>query len=289
MPKIPVITIPKGYKAQARDTSLEVDIWQFQRWQNMSLLQKANLIVGATRGCRQLTLMGIKNQYSEKTLAEQRHLYAQRILGEKVSNLIKNIDIKKEIMIGNPIELALLMAKIFDNLEIPYFVGGSVASSLWGESRATLDIDLVADLTMAKMNDFIVCVEDIFYISENAVREAIIYQSSFNLIHFETNEKIDIFVLGKKPLLQEEMQRKKLQQVTEENEFLYLASPEDIILQKLIWYRDGNRISDRQWRDILGVLKTQSSNLDFDYLKYWSKLENLSDLLNQALLEAGLQ
>jgi hypothetical protein len=289
MPKIPLINIPKGYRSQARDTSVEVDFLQFQLWQKKSLIEKAKLIVGVTQACRQLTLMGIKNQYPDKNLAEQRYLYAQRILGEETSKLLKNIDIKIEIMIGNPIKLALSMAKIFDNLEIPYFVGGSVASSLWGESRATLDIDLVADLTITKMNDFIVSVEDVFYVSENAVKEAIINQSSFNLIHFETNEKIDIFVLGNKPLLQQEMQRKKLEKVTEENDFLYLATPEDIILQKLIWYRDGNLISDRQWRDVLGVLKTQSSNLDLDYLKYWSKLENISHLLNQALLESGLQ
>jgi uncharacterized protein YbcI len=192
-----MINIPKGYKPQSEDTSLKIDIFQFQLWRKKNLIDKAELIIGVTQGCRQMTLMGIKNQHSDKTLAQQRHLYTQRILGQKISNQIKHI-------------------------------------------------------------------------------------------HLETNEKIDIFILGDKPLLQQEMQRKTLEKVTLNNDFLYLATPEDIILQKLIWYRQENRISDRQWRDVLGVLKTQTTKLDFTYLKYWSEKEKISDLLNQALLESGL-
>ena len=192
-------------------------------------------------------------------------------------------------MIGNPIELALLIAEILEGLQIPYFVGGSVASSLWGESRATLDVDLVGDLKITQVDSFISQVESVFYVSEKAIREAIESESFFNLIHFDTNEKIDIFILNKNPLVQAEMERRSLQQVEENGRSLYLATAEDIIIQKLIWYRAGNYLSDRQWRDILGVLKTQSVQLDFNYLNYWCEVENLSDLLQKALLESGLK
>lgn len=85
------------------------------------------------------------------------------------------------------------------------------------------------------------------------------------------------------------MSRKCLRQVEENGRYLYLAMPEDIILQKLIWYQSGNDISDRQWRDVLGVLKTQSNQLDFDYLHHWAEIENISNLFNKALIESGLK
>ncbi|MGI0480337.1 hypothetical protein ACN4EE_06055 [Geminocystis sp. CENA526] len=287
MPKIPLLNIPQGYRSQSRDTSREMDYLQCSIWQKMPLYQKAELTIGITQGSRKLTLQGIKNKYPRSTPQEQRFLYSKIVLGDNVNNIISN-KIEEPIMIGNPIELALLMAEILDSLNIVYFVGGSVASSLWGETRATLDIDIVADLTLEKIEDFITKVEPLFYVSEEAIKEAIIYQSSFNLIHFNTSEKIDIFIPNQSYLIQTEIQRKILQQVEENGRFLYLATPEDIILEKLILSRQGNKISERQWRDVLGVLKVQSNSLDFDYLTYWAKEENLSTLLNQALFESGL-
>jgi hypothetical protein len=288
MSKTPLINIPKGYCSQAEDTSKEIDWLQFQRWQQLDLVTKATLITNATQGCRQLSLIGIKNQYPHATNQEQRYWYVKRILGERWADLINNWPINQKVMIGNPIELALLITEILTSLEIPYFIGGSVASSLWGESRATLDLDLVVDLHLGQIEKFVNQVNQIFYISQTAIEEAILHQSCFNLIHFETNEKIDIFILKNTPLAATEMRRKRLQQVTEEGGFLYLASPEDIIIEKLIWYRQGNRISDRQWRDILGVLKTQAKQLDFTYLNYWIESENLTDLFTQALTQSGL-
>jgi len=291
MPKIPFISIPKGYRSQSEDTTIESDLIQFQRWREMSVIKKAQLITGATFGCRKLSLMGINNQYPKANHQEKRYLYALRILGKDCLPCLPCPFIRggKEIMIGNPIELALLITEIFESLTIRYFIGGSVASSLWGESRATLDVDVVADLKIEQVNDFIKRVDPLFYISESAVKEAIVNQSCFNLIHFDTIEKIDVFILKQTTLTQGEMSRRCLQQVEEQGRYLYLATPEDIIIEKLIWYQRGNQISDRQWRDILGVLKTQSTQLDFAYLQYWITLENLSDLFDKALIEAGLK
>lgn len=280
--------ISQGYVSQAKDTSIEMDFLQFQRWREIPLIKKIQLIIGSTQGCRKLSLIGIKNQYPHASFSQQRYLYAQKILGENWSNLVKNWHIEKEIMIGNPIELALLIAEILETLEIPYLIGGSIASSLWGESRATLDLDLVADLKITQIDSFISKVQSSFCLSKNAIEEAIQYQSFFNLIHFDTNEKIDIFIVNQNPLAQEEMRRKCLLTVDETGRSLYFASAEDIIIQKLIWYKKSNYISERQWRDILGVLKTQSTQLDFDYLNHWSNIEKLSDLLDKAFLESGI-
>jgi hypothetical protein len=84
------------------------------------------------------------------------------------------------------------------------------------------------------------------------------------------------------------MQRKQRLMITANPEqFLFFPTPEDIIIQKLVWYRLGFSQSDRQWRDILGVLKVQFDKLDLGYLQYWALELELSDLLTRSLMEAG--
>lgn len=67
-----------------------------------------------------------------------------------------------------------------------------------------------------------------------------------------------------------------------------MPSSEDIVLQKLIWYRLGGEISDRQWRDVLGVLKVQAGKLDLDSLLQWAETLNLTELMTKALQHAGI-
>ena len=278
-----------AYQAQSPDTSIEADLFLFQKWREFPLWKKAELTTGVTKGCYKLCLAGIRHQYPQATPAQKRWEYVRRRLGREWADLVDKLGVDGELMIGDPITLAIQVAEIFDRLEIPYLVGGSVASSLLGEPRATLDVDMVADLTREKVPAFVTAVESQFYVSEQAVIDAMLYQSSFNLIHFETTEKVDIFLLSDQLLSQSKMSRRQRIPVTENaDEFLYLPTPEDIILQKLICYRLGMSQSDRQWRDVLGVLKIQGEKLDFEYLDQWSETLKLTDMLAQALQEARL-
>ncbi|WNN87252.1 hypothetical protein [Gloeocapsopsis dulcis] len=119
------------------------------------------------------------------------------------------------------------------------------------------------------------------------VTEAIERNSSFNVIHLESMQKADIFLLSNRPLDQSEMQRPQQLIITQNPQRLaWLPSAEDIILQKFIWYRMGGGVSDRR-RDVLGVLKVQSDRLDINYLTQWSDL-NLTEILTQALQQAGV-
>ena len=295
-----------GYKTQAADTSIEIHLLLVQRWREFKLEKKVAIITGLTRGCRQLSLIGIHQQYPNAIPTLIRFEYVSRRLGKKYAKLMTDYSsIKGEMMIGNPLTLALDIAEMLEKLGITYLVGGSVASSLLGEPRATLDLDIVADLRLEQVSDFLATVELRFYVSVEAVLEAINNESSFNIIDLETTEKIDIFILKNERHCQEEMRRRERLVISSNPEkFLYFSTAEDIIIQKLVWYRLGFSQSDRQWRDVLavrsrrgspamgtrtkrGVLKVQFGKLDLSYLQYWALELELSDLLGRSLIEAG--
>ena len=183
-------------------------------------------------------------------------------------------------MISEPLCVALQMAEIFENLDIPYLVGGSIASSIYGEPRATQDIDMVAELKNHHIQALIENAQNAFYIEEEDVIRAVSQHSSFNVIHLETMIKVDIFIPGSEAIDREEMRRRRLQTIADTQ--LVVATPEDIVLQKLIWYRKGGEVSDRQLRDVSGILKVQGDRLDWDYLKHWAESLNLSELLQRA-------
>ncbi len=190
----------------------------------------------------------------------------------------------------DPVALALILARILERLGIRYCIGGSVASSVYGEVRTTLDVDVVAELDTAHVDALVAAVESDFYVAREAIERAVRERSSFNLIHEETLVKADIYVSPDDPTHREQLARtRRVALRSEAGSEVGLASPEDVVIHKLRWYEMGGRISDRQWRDVLGVLKVQGASLDFEYLKRAAAALGLSELLVVARSEAGHQ
>lgn len=277
------------YKTQSSDTSIEIERLQFEGFRKFPLWKKADFISSLTQAVLELCLIGIRDKYPQASPAKVRCEFARRTLEPEIASNACNQESTQSLTIADPISLALVVAGILDALGIPYLVGGSLASSLLGEPRSTADIDLVADLRSSQVRAFLEAVQPDFYVSEDAVREAISYQSSFNLLHQATMSKIDIFILKHQTFAQSEFSRRRPKVVRlDPEQSLFLPTPEDIILQKLMWYRMGGGVSDKQWRDILGVMKLQGEDLDKEYLWHWAASLNLAELLDRSLGEAGL-
>ena len=182
-----------------------------------------------------------------------------------------------------------MVIECFERLGIDYYIGGSVASSAYGIARATLDVDLIAKVETRHVDDFVKALEKNYYIDAGMITNAIQKKSSFNLIHLDTMIKIDVFILRDQPYDLKAFDRRQTDTLDEESaRKFYLSSPEDVILSKLQWYHLGGRLSQQQWRDVLGVLKVQGDRLDLKYLKYWASKLNLSDLLNSSFNDAGI-
>jgi len=189
--------------------------------------------------------------------------------------------------LSDPIKVMLKAVQRLEKLGIYYYVGGSLASSAYGIPRSTQDVDIIADIQEYHIERLINEFSDEFYIDAEMIRESLTYKSSFNVIHLETMIKVDIYIFDDTPFANSKMSRRRKESIDDEAEYnAYLSSPEDVILQKLRWYNIGGRVSDQQWKDVLGVIKVQSKKIDFKYLKSWASKLDLLNLLNQALKEA---
>ena len=190
--------------------------------------------------------------------------------------------------LAEPIAVTLELAEGLEALGLNYVVGGSIASSLHGIPRATQDIDIVVVLWGKDVAGFVARFESSFYVDRDMVMDAIRRRVSFNIIHLATMYKVDVFIADRSDLVREELDRRLAIELGEPPRRVWVCSAEDIVLQKLDWYEQGNRISDRQWTDVIGVMKVQGQELDLAYLRKWADTKGLRALLEKALREAGL-
>ena len=190
--------------------------------------------------------------------------------------------------VAEPILITRIIARAFEDLKIPYFIGGSLASSLYGIPRATQDVDIIADIKKENVSSLVAKLKNGFYIDTDMILEGIDRKSSFNIIHLETMFKVDVFILNQDDLSKEEIRRRDKYQISDDPlDNIFLASVEDVIIHKLHWYKLGEYVSDRQWNDVIGILQVQSGKLDLDYLIKRAEQRGISELFKKALQESS--
>ena len=194
-------------------------------------------------------------------------------------------------MLTEAFQIAKTITEVFDRLGIAYFIGGSFASTIHGLPRATRDVDFIADIKAKHVDAFVAALETKFYLDAKTIRSAITHQRSFNVIHLDSMFKANVFMLASSKWAQNQLQRRELKPIFSAGVYhaVWTCTAEDIVLQKLLWFEKGGKVSRQQWDDILGVLKVNSSSLDFEYLRLWSSELGIASLLQEALTEAGIE
>ncbi len=189
---------------------------------------------------------------------------------------------------ATPAEALARLLELLDRAEIHYYIGGSVASSAHGIPRTTMDVDLVADIKLDQIDELVELLRTEYYADAIMMREAISRGRSFNLIHFGSAYKFDVFPLRKDGYSQVEFGRRTFTEIRSfgpEPLECAIATAEDTILRKLEWYRAGGETSERQWNDLRGVLKVSGPHLDLAYLRQWAPFLKVDDLLERLLAE----
>lgn len=183
--------------------------------------------------------------------------------------------------------VALQVTDALDRCEIRYTIGGSLASSFSGEPRASIDVDILVDITDGGVDAFVAALGEEFYADADALQRAVRNRSTANLIHHASGVKVDLFVAGSSLEVRQLERRRRAQVGWAPDRFVYMHSPEDILLQKLEWFRRGGEVSERQWRDVLSILIVQRDRLDKSYLSSVAGECGLTDLLQRAQREAN--
>jgi hypothetical protein len=181
------------------------------------------------------------------------------------------------------------VVEALEQLGVTYHIGGSVASSIYGLPRLTIDIDIIADLRLEHVRPLVKRLEPTYYIDGEMITDAIKRRTEFNIIHLDTMLKLDVFLPKSRSFDRGELQRVQAKVLEGSDHLFYIASPEGTLLNKLEWYRMGGEVSDRQWNDVLGILKVRGTSLDMDYLQKWAANLKVADLLERALVDAGLR
>lgn len=191
---------------------------------------------------------------------------------------------RSEPLSMNPFEVARQVAVFFEQQQIEYFLGGSIASTTYGEPRFTQDVDIIVRLPQNKVALLVEQMQSHFYLSEVALLDAVKRRSSANLIHLETNFKVDLLISRERPFEESRFHR-KVRKETPGGEF-WFCTPEDIVLAKLEWYHQSGEVLGGQLRDVQTVLMVQDQ-LDLEYLHRWATELGLTALLEQTLRDAG--
>jgi hypothetical protein len=188
-------------------------------------------------------------------------------------------------MIQDSISLAAKLHCIFEQLEIPYYITRGVAAIAYGEPRTTQDLDLVLAIPPNDIERLATALSDagFYFPGVDDVKSG--RMRTLQVTDIESISRADLVVAGTDEFERLKFERRRIFATTGA-EALYFASPEDVILNKLRWRQRSG--SEKQWRDVLGVLKVQAENLDYSYLREWAERLSLVDALNQALTEAGI-
>ncbi len=188
---------------------------------------------------------------------------------------------------GNDLARALVpVLRTLRDLEIPHYVGGSVASSIQGVVRSTLDVDLVVDMRPDHTGPFVAALAVDFYASREMVNEAVRERDCFNVVHYSSMTKIDVYLAGTRPFdLGVWARLGSVPLPFAPDLALPLLSPEDVVLTKLEWFVSGGRVSERQLGDVRGVLTIWGESLDLAYLSKWAPVLGVENDLRPLLAE----
>ena len=176
-----------------------------------------------------------------------------------------------------------LFKKVINRLkkfDIPYMLTGGLAVTIWGRLRSTLDIDIVINLKERDRHKIIEAFKKDFYVDEEDLDLAYFKNLSFNIINLKTIEKIDFYFTKEDDEYERiKFNRRKTKKILGIK--IDVISPEDLILTKLIWYKESN--STRHLEDALSVLKISKVNLE--YIKKWASRCSIKKILEELLIE----
>ncbi|MGK7897787.1 MAG: hypothetical protein AB4372_30270 [Xenococcus sp. (in: cyanobacteria)] len=277
--------LPSGYRSQSEDCRPEIDWLQFQKNRQYNPKKRLEIAAISIRNARQFSLNSIQKNFPQLKDQQLAIKVAKTWLQEYYPpNYIPPYSAPMN-WIQDSITLASVLHRILTKLDLPYYVTGGVAAIAYGEPRTTQDLDIVVSVNSSDLSRLITELEqNDFYVA--GVDDVVIGRISIlQVTQIETISRADIIITTNEPYEQLKIARRQVYSLPDGTDIM-IAAAEDIILSKLAWSRGIH--SDKQWRDILGIFKTQRERLDFAYLEKWGKQLKVFAELEKAKKESGI-
>jgi hypothetical protein len=180
------------------------------------------------------------------------------------------------------------LADAFEVFGIPYYLTGSLAISVYVKTQVVQGIDVVADIKFSQVQALVLRLEATYDVKESTIREAIEQRGSFLLVYHDMLQRIDVLLPAYKAYSQVKQERAQRHSLEQGSRSFRFASPEDTILMLLEQYKGGGKRTQRLWETILEILTAQGVLLDLIYLRLWATVLDVTPLLEQVLIAAGL-
>ncbi|MEQ8791834.1 MAG: hypothetical protein RIC55_36595 [Pirellulaceae bacterium] len=269
------------------DTTLDAQEVQLRLLREKSPSERARLALRLTSDVVRAARRSIGRTYPEFSERQVGLTFIELHYGREIARALRDAG-GGEVMDGES-EIVSAMRPVvekFVRLGVRHYVGGSIASSIHGAARSTLDVDVAAELDEINALHLIDELQADYYVSRPAVLEAVRKRKCFNLIHQATSFKVDVFVSQDREFDRSVQSRAAIQQIGETNPMsARVATAEDVILLKLEWYRLAGETSQRQWSDVSLVARLQGERLDREYLCRWAGDLGVADLLERLLAD----
>jgi hypothetical protein len=279
-------------KTQSIDTSPEVERLQVARIRSFSPARKFASVRSWTHTLTSANLHAMRSGTPEPNERDIAMRFVTREYGRVLATDFQAaVEQQPEWSIQEHDLLVAMIPviEVFECLGIRYCLSGSIACSVYGLPRGAQDIDFLADIQLEHVRPLIDHLQAAYTINEQALCDAIAQRSAFSLLHLSSLVKVDVILSRGTPFDSLVSQRARQLSLIEGYQPEWVASPEDVVLMGLEWYRECGATADDQWNDILGVLKVQTPTLDLTYLRHVAQPLNVSGLLEQALIDAGIR
>ncbi|WP_346294366.1 hypothetical protein [Sphaerothrix gracilis] len=285
MTPIPPLSAPAGYRSQAQDTGIETDLLCFYLLRQKTVAQRLQMGTQLMRSARQLAINCFQQRFSELTPPQFKRKLAEAWLQEYCP--ADYVPGGSEVTwIQDSIQLAAELHHLLTHAAIPYYVTGGVATIAYGETRTTQDINVVLAVSGEAIAALATRLEQAGFYVPGVDEVASGRMQTLQVTQIDTISRADLIIAEDSAY--ERLKFERRQAYTLENDAtLYLASPEDLVMTKLRWGQ--GRQSEKQWRDVLGILKAQQAQLDYDYMHRWAAEFSLSEALSQATVAAGVK
>ena len=279
-------------RTQSIDNTPEVERLQVARIRSFSSARKFASVRSWTQTLTSANLHAMRNGTTESNEHDIAVRFVTREYGRALATDFQAaVEQRPEwTMQTHDLQAALIpVIEAFARLGIRYYLSGSIACSVYGLPRGAQDIDFVADMHIEQVCPLSEHLQAAYTINEQALHDAIVQRNAFSLLHLSSLVKVDVVIPRGTAFDSLVAQRAQQLSLLEAYQPIWIASPEDVALMRLEWYRDGGATADDQWNDILGVLKVQAPTLDLRYLRRVAHSLNVSDVLEQALIDAGIR